>query len=175
MRDDPLAADGDRALVVVVEVDEAAALVAGARRRVDGHAELLEPLLRAAAALVLGQRGEELGAAGELGELHGGHGAAAADVLPPLGRVQDLAGVRHVRDACELDPLDVADDGEAGHRGGYALSGAAANSRMPASKSSVGAEAEPLGRRGSAREHVPHVSRPPLAGDHGLGALEARG
>ena len=110
---------------------------AGARRRVDGHAELLEPLLGTAAFLVLPQRGEELGAARELGELDRGDRAAAADVLPPLGRVHDLAGPWHVRHARELDPFDMADDGDAGHRWIYALSGAAANSRMPASKSSV--------------------------------------
>ena len=117
MRHDPLAEDRDRALAVAVEVDEAAPLGARPRRGVHAHAELLEPLLGAAAELVLGQRGEELGLAGELGELHGGDGAAAADLLPPLGRVHDLAGRRHVRHARELDPLDVADDGDTGAAG----------------------------------------------------------
>ena len=153
---------------VVVEVDEAAALVPGARRRVDGHAHLLEPLARAAAALVVGERGVELGAAGELGELHGGHGAAAAHVLPPLGGVQDLAGARHVRHARELDPLDVADDGDPGH----ARRGAAANSRMPASKSSAARKPSRSAAAVGGGEHVPHVARPPLAGDHRLGPVE---
>src|SRR6185436_1785725 len=84
--------------------------------RVDGYAELLQPLAGGAAEIVVAERGEELGAAGELGELDGRDGAAAADLLPPLGRVDDLAGLRHVRDAGELDPLHVSDDGDARHR-----------------------------------------------------------
>ena len=56
VRHDPLAEHGDRPLALGVEVDEAAALPALARRGEDGHAELLEPLLRAAPELVRGER-----------------------------------------------------------------------------------------------------------------------
>jgi hypothetical protein len=113
-RHDPVAEDGDRALPVGVEVDEAAALAARARRRVHAHAELVEALLRPPAEVVIGKRGEELALTGQLRELHGGDGTAAADLLPELARMDDLARARDVRHARELDPLDVADDGDTG-------------------------------------------------------------
>ena len=116
MRDDPLAENGDRALAVAVEVDEPAALPLAPHGRKNRDAELLEPLVGAAAVLVVAERRKEVALPGELDELDSGHGTSSTDLLPPLRDVDDLSGVRHARDARELDPLDMSDDGDAGHR-----------------------------------------------------------
>src|SRR5262249_4938101 len=54
--------------------------------------------------------GEEVGAAGQLAELHRRDGPAAGGLGPVLGDVHDLAWMRHRRHAEELDPFDVPDD-----------------------------------------------------------------
>jgi hypothetical protein len=70
----------------------------------------LELLARAAAELVVGERGEEETRAREVGELNRRDGAASRGLLPRLERMDDLARRGHVFDAGELDPLDVTDD-----------------------------------------------------------------
>ena len=75
-----------------------------------GDAARLELLARAAAEVVVGERGEEEAGAGEIRELDGRDGAAAGGLLPCLERVHDLARRGRMLDARELDPLDVPDD-----------------------------------------------------------------
>ena len=44
--------------------------------------------------------------------MDGRHGAAPRRLLEGIGRMDHLAGRRNVLDTRELDPLDVADDGD---------------------------------------------------------------
>jgi hypothetical protein len=67
----------------------------------------------AVAELVVAERGEEGAIAGEPGQLHGSDRAAASGFLPRFAGVDDVAGGGHARDADELDPLDMSDDGDA--------------------------------------------------------------
>jgi hypothetical protein len=80
---------------------------------VDREPELLELALRAVAELVVAERREEGGGAGELRELDSGHRASAAGLLPDLPGVDDVAGRRHLGHGGELDPLHVPDHGGA--------------------------------------------------------------
>ena len=86
-----------------------------AARGVHGDAARVELLARPAAELVVAERGEEVGRAVEVRELHGGDRAAAGGLLPRLERVDDLARRGHMLDPDELDPLHVPDDGERSH------------------------------------------------------------
>ncbi len=63
--------------------------------------------------LVVAQRGEERGFAGQLQELDGRDGPAAGRLRPGAVGVEDLTGVRHALDPQELDPLDMTDDPDA--------------------------------------------------------------
>jgi hypothetical protein len=108
VRDQPVAEDRDRALAVVGEVGEAAPVRALAIGGVDHDVLARELLARAAAEVVPRERGDEQRAAGELGHLHHGDGAAARGFGPELGHVHDLPGVREPRDDREVDPLDVS-------------------------------------------------------------------
>src|SRR5262249_20719475 len=95
-----------------VDVRERTALCAWRVRRMHRDPARLERLARAAAELVVGERGEEEARAAEVGQLDGRDGPAARWLLPRLERVHDLAGRRRVVDARELDPFDVSDDCE---------------------------------------------------------------
>src|SRR5207248_4680093 len=55
---------------------------------------------------------EELDPAGQLQQLNGRDGTAAAGLVPGVRRVQDLPLRRHARHSRKLDPLHVSDDGE---------------------------------------------------------------
>jgi hypothetical protein len=103
----------DRALALVVDVDEGPALRLRAEAALDLDAELLEPSVRAVAGLVVTKGGEQAGAAGELHQLDRRHGPAAAGLLERALGVDDLARVRDVRHLCELAPLHVPDDRDA--------------------------------------------------------------
>ena len=75
-----------------------------------GDATRPELLVRAAAEVIVGERGEEKAGAGEIRELDGRNRAAARGLLPRLERVHDLARRGRMLDARELDPLDVSHD-----------------------------------------------------------------
>jgi RNA polymerase sigma factor (sigma-70 family) len=62
--------------------------------------------------LVVPERGEERARARQASELDGGNSAASGGLRPHLARVNDLTRLRNALHARELDPLDVADDGE---------------------------------------------------------------
>jgi hypothetical protein len=113
MRAHPRADHGDRPFGGGVEVNERAPLwlVAPGRRHPD--AEPLELVRRPAPELVVAERGQEETVAGQPRELDGRDGAASSGLLPGFHRVDDLARGGNVLDARELDPLDVADDGDA--------------------------------------------------------------
>ncbi len=97
--------------MVVVEVGEPAARArARAHRGRDVEPARAQLLDRPLAVLVVAHDRQEARAAREPGELDGGDGAAARGELEGLAHVQDLPGIRDVRDDRELDPLDVADD-----------------------------------------------------------------
>jgi len=100
----------DRPLPAFVHVRDPTPLRTVDEGRVHLYAPPLELLLRAPADLLGSERGEEEHAVREQRELHGCDCAAAARLLPRRLRMNDLAGMRHVLDLDELDPLDVADD-----------------------------------------------------------------
>src|SRR5579862_5056275 len=103
---------GDRPLAIRVDVGERTALWPPRVHRMHGHTELGQPLLRAAAKLVVAERGEEVDGAVEIRELDGRDGAAAGGLLPDLGGRDDLARLGHPLDAGEDDPLHVSDDSD---------------------------------------------------------------
>ena len=90
---------------------ERATLRARHLARMHGDATRLKLLARAAAEVVVGERGEEKAGAGEIRELDGRDGPAARGLLPRLGGVDDLARRGDVIHPGELHPLDVADHG----------------------------------------------------------------
>src|ERR671931_2478632 len=100
----------DRPLAVRVHEREGTALRLRRDHGPNGHALLGQ--LRAAPPpeLVVAEDGEERRLDAEPHELHRGDRPAAGGLLPRLDRMDDLAGLRHVLDAGELDPLDVPDD-----------------------------------------------------------------
>ena len=102
---------GDRPLPAFVDVRQRPPLPSRRVARVHGDAERLELLARAAAELVVGERGEEEARAAEIDELDGRDRPTAGGLLPRLERGHDLAGRGRVVDAGELHPLDMADDG----------------------------------------------------------------
>jgi sporulation protein YlmC with PRC-barrel domain len=65
---------------------------------------------------VVAERTEEVDLSTELGHHHRRHAAPAAGALEAVMRVDDLAAAREARHGEELNELDVADDGDAGHR-----------------------------------------------------------
>src|SRR4029434_10925355 len=66
---------------------------------------------RPPATLVVAERREEGTRPRQTRELHGRDRAAAAGLLPGVGRVHDVARGRDELDVAELDPLRVPDDG----------------------------------------------------------------
>ena len=112
-RAEPVADHGDRALAGAVHVDEGAPLRLGPEGRLHPQAVRLELALGAVAELVVAERRVERRLAGELRELHRGHGSAAAGLLPDLARVDDVPGARHRGHGGELDPLHVPNHGRA--------------------------------------------------------------
>ena len=105
-----VAEHGDGALAVLVDVRERPALRPGRLTRMHRHAACLELLARAAAEVVVGERGEEEAGAGEIRELDRRDGSAARRLRPRLERVHDLPRSGRVLDPGELDPLDVSYD-----------------------------------------------------------------
>ena len=92
---------------------ECAPLRLGPPCRLHADAEPLELALGAMAQLVVAERGQEEALSGQPCELDGGDGSTARRFLPGLGGVHDLARRGHAVYTRELDPLDVADDGDA--------------------------------------------------------------
>ena len=88
----------DRPLPAGVDVRERPALGTFLGRGVDDDSTRLELLARPVAELVVPERGEEVRFVGEQGELHGGHAAPSAHLLPLVARVRDLARGRHALD-----------------------------------------------------------------------------
>ena len=78
-------------------------------RRIDLHIELGEPAAGSARKLVRAQCGDEQGAAGHPGELHGGDPPAACGLLEAVGGVDDLARRGDMVHVDELHPLEMSD------------------------------------------------------------------
>lgn len=89
---------------------------------VDGGVELDAVLAQALGGVraegVGADGGEQLGRRAEPGQLDGGDAAAPARVGEDLAGLGDLPAPGDVVDERELDPLDVADDGDARGGGG---------------------------------------------------------
>ena len=109
---EPLAERRDRALAPIVDERDSTSRRDGARGRFHAHTELLQTIERAPPGFVLAERRDEQRIAGQARELHGSDGAAAGRLLEGVLSVDHLAGLRHVLDARELHPLDVADRGD---------------------------------------------------------------
>src|SRR5579862_4330749 len=76
----------------------------------DVDSELGQPALRAAAEVIVAERGEELALPVEQRDLPGHHGTAARGLVPGRATVRDLSGRGHAWHPDELDPLDMTDD-----------------------------------------------------------------
>jgi hypothetical protein len=100
----------DRALAVLIEVRERAALRLVADRGMDAAAELFQRRPGLLSELVVPDRHEEVDVGSEAHELSGGDRASAGGLLPGVGGGDDLARRGHSLDLCEADPFDVADD-----------------------------------------------------------------
>jgi uncharacterized protein YecE (DUF72 family) len=92
--------------------------------------------------IVVAQRGEERRRARELAQLDRSDGAAAGSKLEAAEGMDDLTRHGHVVDDCELDPLNVAHDGDAQHEreptlGAVALSVALSVPRPPCNAARV--------------------------------------
>ena len=98
----------DRSLVAVIDQRHGSPGLVVADRRVDRQSERRQPSLAQLADVVVADRREQVARAGELRELHGGHGAPAGGLVPRLGRVHDLAGPGHPVDQPERDPFHVS-------------------------------------------------------------------
>ena len=96
--------------MVLVDIDEPAPLRLGAKEGFDLDAEPNELVVRTMPKLVIPERREEGCSAGELPEHADGDAASSSRFRPRLGRLHDVARLRHLRDAQELDPFDVSDD-----------------------------------------------------------------
>jgi hypothetical protein len=97
-------------------MDEGTPLRLGAVAGLHAHAVLAQLGLGAVTGLVVAERREQDGLAGELAQLHRGHGAAAGRLLERARGVDDLAVLRHVGHLRELAPLHVAHH-RCAHRG----------------------------------------------------------
>src|SRR5581483_6540284 len=89
-RNEPVADHRDRPLAAVVDERLGATLVLVAPGGVDPQPEPDELLEGAVAELVVAERREEAGRAGELRQLNGRDCSAAGRLRPALGRVHDL-------------------------------------------------------------------------------------
>ena len=110
-RGQPVAQRDDRAFAGRVDQGERAPAPGVAARggaNVDAHRCQLP--LGSGADVVVADRGEERGRAGQLRELHRGDGPAASRHLPLVGRVGDATGRWHGIDVGERDPFGVAHD-----------------------------------------------------------------
>ena len=77
-------------------------------RRAHLNAQLAQAAQRALSELVIAERRDQQRSARQARELHGRDGPSPGGLFEGLARVDHLAGARHVRDARELHPLDVA-------------------------------------------------------------------
>src|SRR5205823_3441518 len=84
--------------------------------------------------LVVAEGGQEEALASEPRELHRRDRSAAGRLLPGLDGVDDLARRGHVVHARELDPLDVADDRDAGQCAGTGACARSAAALTPSPK-----------------------------------------
>ena len=81
-------------------------------RGLDAYAAAFELGCHPTPVLVVPDRGEERACSGEPRKLNRGHRTAPGGLRPGLARVHDLPGRGNVLDPYELDPLDMADDGD---------------------------------------------------------------
>ena len=108
-----VAGQDDRPLALRIDHGQRAALRLGAECRVDGHPPIGEVSLGAMAQLVVSERGEEVHLGPPARESDRGDPTAAGRNRDDRGPLHDLAGSRHVIDAQELDPFDVAHNRDA--------------------------------------------------------------
>jgi hypothetical protein len=102
----------DRAFAFVVDVREPAAVRLRSNRGLDANTEVAKLSDRAASDLVVADRRHEQRLARQPSQPHRCHASAAARLRPDLARGHDAAGLRHARDAQELDPLEMTDYGD---------------------------------------------------------------
>ena len=117
-RRQPLPERDDRALTAVVEQRHRPPRGFVAPGHVRVHAMAPQPLLGVVTEAVVAQRAEEVDLGAEPGERHRHDAPAPAGAGERIVGVEDLAGRRKVLHRDEVDPLDVADHGDARHRGG---------------------------------------------------------
>ncbi|HEY5951865.1 MAG TPA: hypothetical protein VIV40_40495, partial [Kofleriaceae bacterium] len=105
----------DRAVALVVDQRECAALGLGAKYGVDLDAAANELFMRAMAERVVAEGTEKATAGAPAGELDRRDAAATRGNRQRRFTVDDFAGARYVLDVNELHPFEVTDDGDA-HR-----------------------------------------------------------